>query len=638
MKTKAIVCVTLAAMLIFAPGSLAEEVMPIAVDEPLELPPMDEPLAVPTDEPADDPAEALAEENFAESDVAEAQSLMIDLGLLTAEVADGQFGPKTVDALRTFQTQNGLVATGRLDDATLSKVRQVSATGRSVRAIQQRLHDLGYLSGAADGKFGEKSTEALKLFQRLNGQNATGLMDAESLSRLFSDEAYVIPVSLMPGDKGETVLAMQRRLSQYGFTDEEPDGAYGNKTIGAVLAFQKHLIDQGLGQSYNLAADGNASPITQFFLFSGNYSSYLRDIPVGIPDDEARRMERRLYALGYMDLTPDEIADNYTLSALALFREKAGLPASEAIDRAVIDALFSDNAPVADHCVPHDIAAGDSGVAVREVETALVSGGMTTKLPDGSYNSDVVSAIERLHDYLSDQGSPRAVLFMDGSSLTVEAQEALHEGLLGYRADVSEEAPVAEILRVQRRLHTLFYLDHTAIDGKYGDMSRAAMTAFQTDNGLPQTGVADAATQALLFSKDAPARALPYRVEVSLARQRVTVYERAQDGTYIRTQTFVCSTGLGNSTPRGIFLDGFPVNRWHYFEKFNCWAQYSFDIEGDIMFHSVIYSSASEGSLRSSSLYALGSKASHGCIRLKVPDAKWLFEHCPRGSLAIVIS
>ena len=86
-----------------------------------------------------------------------------------------------------------------------------------------------------------------------------------------------------------------------------------------------------------------------------------------------------------------------------------------------------------------------------------------------------------------------------------------------------------------------------------------------------------------------------------------------------------------------MFLDGHPVNRWHHFEKFNCWAQYSFEVTGDIMFHSVIYSSDNENSLRSGSLYALGNPASHGCIRLTVEDARWLYEHCKRGTVAIVI-
>ena len=115
------------------------------------------------------------------------------------------------------------------------------------------------------------------------------------------------------------------------------------------------------------------------------------------------------------------------------------------------------------------------------------------------------------------------------------------------------------------------------------------------------------------------------------------IYERNMLGAYDLVQTFTCSTGLHDSTPHGVFLDGHPLNRWHYFKKFYCWAQYSFEIEGDILFHSVIYSSNNENSLRSGSLYALGNPASHGCVRLQVADAKWLFENCKRGETVIVI-
>ena len=37
------------------------------------------------------------------------------------------------------------------------------------------------------------------------------------------------------------------------------------------------------------------------------------------------------------------------------------------------------------------------------------------------------------------------------------------------------------------------------------------------------------------------------------------------------------------------------------------------------------------------SVSALGSRASHGCIRLEVEAAEWLYKNCKRGSLVIVI-
>ena len=638
MKSKMMMALAVALSLALPLEAALAEEMPVVVDEPLEL--TDEAVTtadVVVDEPLETPAEQAAPADDPEADATlRAQQLLIDMGLLEG-TADGRFGPMTAAAVTAFQAQSGLTQTGILDAATLERLQDVSRSGRSETAVQQRLIDLGYLAGEADGKFGARSAEALRLFQQFHELTATGLIDNQTLERLFSDDVRSIHGPLIPGDKGEAVVEMQERLIQYGFTDEEADGAYGKKTIAAVTAFQQHLLDQGYGANYAITADGNASVVTQFFLFSEGYSTYLRDVTPGAQDAEALRVERRLHTLGYMDMTPDDTLDDYAQQALGLFEEKAGVSAGRGADRGVIEALFSDTAPKADHCVPHDIASGDSGLSVRNVQEALVRGGMLVKIPDGKYGSDLETAVKQLYNYLEKIGYPRAALFADPDKLSVTAQEALQSDLLGYRADVDDSASETEVLRVQRRLHTLYYLARTGVDGNYGENSRQAVTDFQADNGLPQTGVADAATQALMFSTDAEPKQLPYRVEVSLDRQRVYVYERDERGNYNHVQTFICSTGLGNSTPRGIFLEGFPVNRWHYFEKFNCWAQYSFDVEGDIMFHSVLYSAASERTLRSGSVYALGSKASHGCIRLKVADAKWLFEHCPRGSLAILI-
>ena len=35
-------------------------------------------------------------------------------------------------------------------------------------------------------------------------------------------------------------------------------------------------------------------------------------------------------------------------------------------------------------------------------------------------------------------------------------------------------------------------------------------------------------------------------------------------------------------------------------------------------------------------VYKLGSKASHGCVRLSVEDAKWIYNHCPAGTTITV--
>ena len=562
----------------------------------------------------------------------QAQQRLIDLGYLRGR-ADGAYGPQTEAALREYQMKNLLDITGHLDQTTLDALTHVDPANATVKDVQQRLIDLGYLDGYADGVIGPRSTDAMKLFQRLNGLSVNGKADRATLDMLFSDEAKALPASLTTGSKGEAVERLQRRLTLYGFYDGAIDGQYEQATYSAVRNFQNHLIEQGYTDG--ITANGVASPLTQYCLYSEEYSTYLRDVVPGERDGEALRVERRLSQLGYMDMTPDDVLDDYAIESMKLFQEQSIMQKDGLADRELFDALFSIEAPPAEHCAPHDIASGDSGQVVRDVEEALLAGGLTTRIPCGKYNDGLEAAIQRAGKYLENAGSPSASLFADPKALSMEAVQALQDGLFGYVSDDTDNS--VEIQRVQNRLYSLYYLPRIGVDGMFGRESRNALKAFQSNNGLEATGKPDEETQLILFSNTAVAKPFPYRIEVSLDRQVVEVYQRNILGAYDLVQTFTCSTGLHDSTPHGIFLDGHPLNRWHYFKKFYCWAQYSFEIEGDILFHSVIYSSDNEHSLRSGSLYALGNPASHGCVRLQVEDAKWLFEHCKRGENVIII-
>lgn len=68
------------------------------------------------------------------------------------------------------------------------------ASGDLVRRIQQRLINLGYLSGTADGKYGPKTAAAVKEFQRKNGIHGesgyAGVATTFTQARLFSDDVH----------------------------------------------------------------------------------------------------------------------------------------------------------------------------------------------------------------------------------------------------------------------------------------------------------------------------------------------------------------------------------------------------------------------------------------------------------------
>ncbi len=58
-----------------------------------------------------------------------------------------------------------------------------------VKKMQQRLYDIGYLEDTADGKFGNNTQTAVKLFQQEAGLEVTGIADNDTLVVLYSDDA-----------------------------------------------------------------------------------------------------------------------------------------------------------------------------------------------------------------------------------------------------------------------------------------------------------------------------------------------------------------------------------------------------------------------------------------------------------------
>lgn len=92
-----------------------------------------------------------------------------------------------------------------------------------------------------------------------------------------------------------------------------------------------------------------------------------------------------------------------------------------------------------------------------------------------------------------------------------------------------------------------------------------------------------------------------------------------------------CSTGASVSpTVKGSFTVG---NRGTHFgeEKgYTCW--YWTQFYGDYLFHSVLYEPYSKTEIQDG---RLGMNLSHGCVRMDIADAKWIYDTIPRGTKVI---
>ena len=125
-----------------------------------------------------------------------------------------------------------------------------------------------------------------------------------------------------------------------------------------------------------------------------------------------------------------------------------------------------------------------------------------------------------------------------------------------------------------------------------------------------------------------------YYIKVNNQANVVTIYTKDSNGNYtVPYKAMICS--IGTATPTGgiYTIPGKTWDRWTWGQMVGgVWAQYYVRIKGSILFHSVPYVSKDKSTLEYWEYDKLGTKASAGCIRLTVADAKWIYDNCPAGT------
>lgn len=130
--------------------------------------------------------------------------------------ADGQFGPGTETALKSWQTKNGLTADGIAGPDTfmamglyeLMLLKQ-GTRGSTVKALQEKL------GVTADGQFGSGTEKAVRDYQTKAGLKADGMAGPTTLAqmKLFKEvtpetvKMSQVPASSIPAAAGAPVAA-----------------------------------------------------------------------------------------------------------------------------------------------------------------------------------------------------------------------------------------------------------------------------------------------------------------------------------------------------------------------------------------------------------------------------------------------
>lgn len=369
-------------------------------------------------------------------------------GLAGAKTQEALFNDQAVDSTSKVTAAPVTATPKPTPTVTPSALVKKGTQGEDARLVQQRLKDLGYLAGKADGIFGAESVEALRTFQKQHDLSPDGMCGSDTRKLLFSSKAkaYAAPtpaptevpeatmepvtkenvVTLRMGSSGVKVYYLQKRLTELGYYKARLDGNYLADDTAAVRAFQK---------ANGLTVDGVAGYDTQVKLYSNSAvgpegtNPTLETLRKGDRGAAVQEMQQRLINLGYLSGSADGIYGTGTAEAVIKFQKAHDLVRDGIAGKGTLTKLYSDDAKM---------ASGDAQTGTEEI-----TAGTTVR------KGDINSAVKVL----------------------------------------------------QQNLINLGYLSGKA-DGSFGVQTYAALLAFQANNGLAADGVAGANTWKKLMSSN----------------------------------------------------------------------------------------------------------------------------------------
>ena len=289
---------------------------------------------------------------------------------------------------------------------------------------------------------------------------------------------------LEKGSTGSDVKDLQTKLKKLGYYDAYVDGDYGDTTVAAVKAFQK---------KYNLTADGIAGKETLKKLDSvyKNADSDKDDdsLRMGDSGSAVKDLQTKLKKLGYYDGTVDSTFGSGTYAAVRAFQKKYNLTADGVAGSETLKKLDSAYKNADSDKDDDSLRMGDSGSAVKDLQTKLKKLGYYGGTVDSTFGSGTYAAVKAFQKKYN--------LTADGvaGSETLKKLDSAYKNADSDKDDDSlrKGATGSDVKDLQTKLKKLgFY--NAYVDGSYGDTTVAAVKAFQKKYNLTADGVAGSET------------------------------------------------------------------------------------------------------------------------------------------------
>lgn len=489
------------------------------------------------------------------TEVRNVQKRLKELGYLKGSV-DGDFGTATQEAVKAFQKNNGLTADGKVGKETLAKLNSSSAkkataaptatkkpaattkkatatpkatrtpdlskdyylqsgsSGAKVKTLQNRLIELGWMDGKADGEYGGATEYAVKAYQKkVKGLYDDGVAGPDTLKSIYSNSApkgtavSSIGYTLESGSEGSSVRALQNRLKSLGYLKGTTDGSFGVATEAAVIAFQ---------QTNGLTADGKAGTGTLNRIYSDSAikangsaistekeskedskdisSTGYKTLEEGSEGNDVKKLQKKLKDLGYYAGTVDGKYGAGTEASVMAFQQRNNLRVDGKAGPATQRKLYGGSATA--NVTYATLRKGNTGKDVKNLQYTLYELGYYDGERDGVYGATTEDAVRAFQ--IANKITP-----VDGTAGNKTLQKLYSSTAIA----ASETSPSYETIRpgdkgemvveLQDCLMQAGYLQE--ITGVYDDATVKAVKDFQRAHNLTPDGTAGAKTLVLLF-------------------------------------------------------------------------------------------------------------------------------------------
>lgn len=114
-------------------------------------------------------------------------------------------------------------------------VLEVGSKGSDVTKVQKKLIQFGYMTGSADGRYGEKTREAVEWFQRRNGLTVDGKVGAKTAAALGVTLSGNASSGGSQAASASIISADHRLLSKLVYGEARGESYKGQVAVAAVV-------------------------------------------------------------------------------------------------------------------------------------------------------------------------------------------------------------------------------------------------------------------------------------------------------------------------------------------------------------------------------------------------------------------